>query len=140
MTTEQRGYHQVEKGSERNFGIVVAGFFALVGGLPLLVHGKEPRWWAFLLAAAFATIALLAPQSLAPLNRLWFKLGLILGKIVSPIVMGLVFFCGVTPFAVLARFVGKDFLSIERAARARQTHWVERPKNSGYQSTMSDQF
>jgi predicted membrane metal-binding protein len=138
--SEHSGFHQVEIGSERNFGLVFAGFFAIVGALPWLVHGHEPRWWAFLAAAAFALVALLAPKVLAPLNKLWFRLGLLLGKVVAPLVMGLVYFIAVTPLAMLARIMGKDFLRTGREARQQPSHWVPRRHDPEHPSSMNNQF
>jgi hypothetical protein len=111
-------------GSNRSFGLVFAGFFAVVGLLPL-VHGNPVRWWALGLAVLFLALALAAPQVLAPLNRLWFRLGLALSRIVSPVVMGVVYYGVVVPTALIMRARRKDPLGLKRDPAA-ATYWVGR--------------
>src|SRR5689334_6506356 len=93
--------------SDRSFGFVFAGVFALIGCLPLL-HFAQPRWWALGLAVAFALIAFVGPQILHPLNQAWLALGRLLHRVVSPIIMGVIFFVCVTPIAWIMRLRGKD--------------------------------
>ena len=94
----------VQGSSDRSFGFVMAAFFALVALFPLL-HGplSSIRWWALIVAAAFLALALLWTAPLRPLNRAWLRLGLLLSKIVSPVVMMVLFYATVTPVGVLAR-------------------------------------
>jgi hypothetical protein len=75
---------------------------------PAAGAGGPVRWWALALAAAFALAALTAPSLLRPLNRIWFKFGLVLHHIVNPIMMGAIFFLAVTPMAFVMRRLGKD--------------------------------
>src|ERR1700754_3734443 len=82
--------------SDRSFGFVFAVVFALIGCWPLL-RWQSPRWWALAIAAGFVLVALIRPQVLRPLNRVWQALGRLLHKIVSPTVMGVIFFTVVTP-------------------------------------------
>ena len=77
--------------SDRSFGLVFAAVFSIIAGWPL-VHWQSPRWWGLVVATAFAVVALVRPQLLHPLNRVWLALGRLLHKIVSPLVMGAVFF------------------------------------------------
>src|SRR5271154_6917062 len=93
-------------GSDRGFGVVFAIFFSLVGLLPLRGH-HSVRWWALALGALFLLVALLQPGLLRPLNRIWTKLGLLLGRVVSPIVTGVMFFLVVTPIALIFRLLKK---------------------------------
>src|SRR2546422_7312346 len=79
---------QVEGSTDRAFGLVFAGAFLLIAGWPLF-HGETPRWWALGVAVVFAIIAIWKPALLAVPNRLWFKLGLLLGKVVSPVALGI---------------------------------------------------
>ena len=88
-------YRAARAGSDRSFGLIFAAFFAIVGLWPA-VHGVAPRLWAVGVAALFALVAFVAPGVLAPLHRLWLRLGLILHHIVNPIVMGLVYVAAVT--------------------------------------------
>src|SRR5882762_8950582 len=93
--------------SDRSFGYVFAAVFALIAGWPLW-HGEAPRWWAAVVALAFAAVALMRPNVLRPLNRAWLALGRLLHLVVSPIVMGAIFFLCVTPIGWIMRRRGKD--------------------------------
>jgi len=111
---ETQGLHEsfdrasdVKTGSERAFGLVFAAVFLLVALWPLLA-GDAPRYWAIVVALVFAAAAGLAPRILEPLNRLWFRFGMLLHRIVSPLIMALLFFLTVTPIALVIRFMGKD--------------------------------
>src|SRR5262249_102557 len=84
------------KSSDRSFGFVFSGVFAIIGCWPLW-HWETPRWWALVIAVAFAFVALARPQVLHPLNRVWLAFGRLLHKVVSPLVMGVLFFAAVTP-------------------------------------------
>lgn len=136
----ETSHHHVEMGSERGFGFVFAAVFALIGLAPLLFGSGSARWWALLAAAAFLACSLFAPHWLAPLNRLWFRFGLLLGRFVAPVVMGLVFFVVVTPIALLARAFGKDFLRTGEKAKHRGSHWVARTSDPAHPSSMNNQF
>ncbi|MGI9514969.1 MAG: SxtJ family membrane protein [Anderseniella sp.] len=126
----------VTAGSEGGFGLVFAGVFSVIALWPL-IHGASPRWWALIVAAAFVVLAFAAPAILKPLNLLWFKFGLLLGRIVSPVVMGLIFFITVTPTALIFKLLGKDPLHL-KADPAARSYWIARDdKNSG---SMRDQF
>src|SRR5436190_174445 len=103
----------VPESSDRSFGLVFAVVFALIAGWPLW-HGVAPRWWAVVLAIAFAAVALTAPAVLHPLNRLWLALGRLLHMVVSPVVMGAIFFLCITPIGFIMRLRGKDVLSLAR--------------------------
>jgi hypothetical protein len=138
--TDHDSFHRVEIGSERSFGLIFAGVLAVVGALPWLLGHGVVRWWALALAALFLAAALLVPHWLAPLNRAWSKLGLRLGALVSPLVMALVFFLVVTPLAVLARLLGKDFLATGGAARRRDSHWTRRDDDPQHPPSMSNQY
>ena len=92
---------KLKASSDRAFGRLMAAVFLLIGLIPLLHAPHEPRWWAVVIAAAFEICAEWWTAPLAPLNRLWFKLGLLLHKIVTPIVMGLIFFLTVLPVGLL---------------------------------------
>src|SRR5712672_789619 len=91
--------------SDRSFGFVFAVVFAIIGCWPL-IHGAAPRWWALGLGAAFAALALARPQLLHPLNRAWLAFGRLLHRVVSPLVMGMVFFTVVTPTGWIMRWRG----------------------------------
>jgi predicted membrane metal-binding protein len=130
----------VQGSSDRSFGLVMAGFFALVALFPLL-HSplSSIRWWALVVAAAFLALALLWTGPLRPLNRGWLKLGLLLSKIVSPIVMMVLFYATVTPIGVLMRWAGKDPLRLRRDAAA-TSYWIPREPPGPAPNSMKQQF
>jgi hypothetical protein len=92
--------------------------------------------WAFILSLVFLVLGVLNSKFLTPLNKLWFKFGILLGSIVSPIVMGAVFFIVVTPIGVIMRFAGKDLLRINKN-KTISTYWIDRDK---LKKTMKKQF
>jgi hypothetical protein len=108
--------------SERSFGIVFTVVFAVVALWPLL-YGGPPRLWAVGTAAGIVLIALLRPRLLRPLNRLWLAFGRLLHRVMSPIVMGAIFFLCVTPIALIMRWLGKDVLSTTRRPDL-ASYWV----------------
>ena len=130
--------HAVKGSSDRSFGLVFAGFFAIVAVLPLF-HGAAPRVWALAVAAAFALVAFVRPALLAAPNRWWMKFGLLLAKIVNPIVMGLVFYLTVTPTAAIMRLLGKDPLRL-KIDKSAKSYWIERNPPGPAPETMSQQF
>ena len=128
----------VKTSSDRSFGLVFAGFFALVGGLSVYSGGDRwPLWFA--LAAAFAGIAMAAPRTLAPLNWLWAKLGLLLHRIVSPVVLGLIFYACILPIGWLMRMSGKDPLRL-RLEPGAQSYWIHRDPPGPAPDTFKNQF
>ena len=128
---------EVEMGSERSFGIVFAVVFALIALWPMLFHGGSVRFWALAVALVFLALAFAAPQVLKPLNRLWFLFGLLLSKIVSPIVMGIIFFVTVTPIGLIRRMKNPDPLDQAFDADA-ASYWIVRDKDA--LSSMKKQF
>jgi Saxitoxin biosynthesis operon protein SxtJ len=130
----------VQGSSDRSFGFVMAAFFALVALFPLL-HGplSSIRWWALVVAVAFLALALLWTAPLRPLNRAWLKLGLLLSKIVSPVVMMVLFYATVTPVGVLMRLAGKDPLRLRRNAAA-ASYWIPREPPGPAPDSMKQQF
>jgi hypothetical protein len=124
--------------SDRSFGFVFAVVFALIGCWPLL-HLQPPRSWALGIAAAFAVVALVRPQILHPLNRAWLAFGLLLHRVVSPLVMGTIFFLCVTPIAWIMRLRGKDVLSLSRRPDL-SSYWIARESQPPDAETMKRQF
>lgn len=128
----------IEGSSDRSFGFVFAAVFALIALWPLL-HQGGVRVWALVVAAAFALIAVVRPALLATPNRLWMKLGLLLGKIVSPIALGILFYAVLTPLGVLMRLTGKDPLRLKRDASA-ASYWIPREPPGPPPGSMTNQF
>jgi hypothetical protein len=98
-------------GSNRSFGLVFAAVFALIGLFPL-VHGGNVRWWALAISLVFLAVALTVPFVLSPLNRLWFKFGMLLHHVVNPVILGFIFFVIITPMGVLTRLFGGKLLTL----------------------------
>lgn len=128
----------VEGSSDRVFGLVFAGVFLMIAGWPLF-HGETPRWWASGVAAGFALTALLKPALLAGLNRLWIKLGVLLGKVVSPIALGVLFYGVFTPLGAVIRSTGKDLLRLKLDSRA-DSYWMPREPPGPPPDSMTNQF
>ena len=120
--------------SNKSFGLVFFIFFFLVSIYPLFNFG-ELRYWALFISGIFLTLGLLNSKILTPLNKIWFKFGILLGSIVSPIVMGIVFFAIVTPTSLIMRVLGKNLLNLKKDNK--KTYWIERSK---IKSKMKNQF
>jgi len=131
---------KIEGSSDRTFGLVMAGFFAVVALLPV-VGGpiSTVRWWALAIAAFFLVLALVWTAPLRPLNHLWMKLGVLLSRIVAPIVMTIVFYVTVTPIGLLMRMAGKDPLRLNRDAKTR-SYWIVREPPGPSPQSMKQQF
>ncbi len=128
----------IQGSSDRSFGIVMAVVFTIVGAWPLLSEGP-PRWWALIAAALFYGVALLRPALLAPLNRLWFRFGLLLNRVTSPVIMGLLFYGVMTPYAYILRWLGKDLLRL-RFDPSAESYWIERKPPGPAPETIKRQF
>lgn len=128
----------VQVGSEKSFGIMFAVVFAIVGVWPF-IHGLQIRWWALAIAAIFLAAAYVAQPLLKPLNLLWFKFGLLLYKVVNPVVMGLLYFTTIVPTGLIMRACGKDPLSRSFDPQA-NTYWIERDPPGPKPESMKDQF
>jgi hypothetical protein len=129
---------QVEGSSDRVFGFVFAGAFLVIAGWPLW-RGENPRWWALGATVVFALVGLLKPALLSRLNRLWMKLGILLGKVVSPIALGILFYGVLTPVGVVMRFTGKDPLRL-KPDRAADSYWIPREPPGPPPDSMTNQF
>jgi hypothetical protein len=124
-------------GSDRTFGLVMAGALGVLSLFNGWHHGR--LWpWMLLLAALFALAGWLRPSWLHPLNRLWMMLGLILHRVVNPIVMGLLFYGTILPTGLVMRMRGKDLLRLKREEAA-DSYWIVRPPGPAPE-TMKDQF
>jgi len=135
----KRAAEAEKQGSDRAFGYVFAAVFALIGLFPL-VRLDAPRWWSLVVAAGFAVLAALFPHVLHPLNRAWLAFGRLLHRIVSPLVMGAIFFLAVVPTALIMRLRGRDLLS-RRWRPDLPSYWIEREAAAQPASlTMKKQF
>lgn len=129
---------KVVAGSNRSFGFVFTVFFAIVGLLPLLQKGSV-HWWLLGVAVLFLATALTNPKLLAPLNRIWFQLGLLLHNITNPIIMGVIFFGVVTPMALVMRMLGKNPLALTYNVDA-ESYWIMRDPPGPASQSMKNQF
>jgi hypothetical protein len=129
---------QVKAGSDKGFGLVFAGFFALLSALSWY-RGHVAWHWTLPVALVFLVLAYAYPKVLAPLNLLWMKFGLLLHKIVTPVVLGLLFFVTITPIGLLARACGKDFLRL-RLDRGAKSYWIARTPPGPTPQSMKNQF
>ena len=125
---------EIKISSNRSFGIVFFIVFLLIAFYPLTYSG-EIIVWSLILSILFLVLGLINSKILTPLNRIWFKFGIILGKIISPIIMGIIFFLVVTPIGLIMRMLGKDLLNLKY--NTNKTYWIEKndPK-----SKMKNQF
>ena len=130
-------HREVVRGSERSFGLVFAALFAIIGCIPLL-RGHPLRPWALELAIVFFAAAILIPRVLAPLNRAWFRFGLLLHSVVTPVMMAVIFYGAVVPMAVVLRARGRDLLRL-KLGKATETYWIVRPPGPT-RGSMSKQF
>jgi hypothetical protein len=128
----------IEGSSDRAFGLVMAAAFAIVASWPLLSRGGV-RWWAVAIGAAFAVLAVTRPSLLSALNRQWMKLGLLLGKIVSPVALGVLFYVVLTPIGLLVRAFGKDPLRLKFDPAA-DSYWQSRTPPGPPPDSMTNQF
>jgi predicted membrane protein len=120
--------------TNRNFGIVFFILFALIGLWPLF-NSQNPRYWSLIISFIFLILGLLNSRILNPLNYIWYKFGLFLGSIVSPIIMGLIFFLVVTPIGIIMRILKKDILNLKK--NNKDTYWIKRKESK---TSMKKQF
>ena len=126
--------NDVKIGSNKSFGIVFFIVFLIISIYPML-GGDSLRMWSLAISIIFLILGLLNSKILTPLNKLWFKFGIFLGKIISPIIMGIIFFFVVTPIGYLMRLFKKDVLSLK--FNGNKSYWV---KKNGPKSKMKNQF
>ena len=120
--------------SNRNFGIVFFIVFLIIALWPILKQ-NEIRIWSLIISFIFFVLGLINSRLLTPLNKLWFKFGILLGNIISPIIMGIVFFLVVTPTGLIMRFFRKDILKLKK--NSSDSYWINKDNTN---SSMRNQF
>ena len=125
---------EIKIGSNRSFGVVFFVVFLLIALYPVINNG-EIRIWSLITSIIFLILGLLNSKFLNPLNKLWFKFGIVLGKIISPLIMGIIFFLVVTPTGLIMRLLRKDILSLKY--NQNKSYWIEK---NGPKSKMKNQF
>ena len=124
----------VKISSNKSFGIVFFVVFLIIALYPL-VNDQNIRLWSLIVSLFFLISGLINLKILTPLNKLWFKFGIFLGKIISPIIMGIIFFLVVTPIGLIMRLIGKDVLNLKYSGY--KSYWIEK---TGPKSKMKNQF
>ena len=124
----------IKAGSNRSFGIVFFVVFFIIGIYPIL-NNEGIRLWSIFVSLIFLLLGIINSRSLTPLNIIWFKFGMFLGKIVSPLIIGLIFFLVVTPTGIIMKILGKDLLKLKK--NNKKSYWIER---TYFKSNMKDQF
>ena len=125
---------EIKISSNRSFGVVFFIVFLLIALYPLL-KDNDLRIWSLVISFIFLILGLINSKILTPLNRLWFKFGLLLGKFISPLIMGIIFFIVVTPTGIIMRLFKKDLLNLKY--NKKETYWINK---SGPKSKMKNQF
>ena len=125
---------EIKISSNRSFGTVFFIVFLLIALYPLL-KGNDLRIWSLIISFIFLILGLLNSKILTPLNRLWFKFGLLLGKFISPLIMGIIFFVVVTPIGIIMQLLKKDLLNLKY--NKKKTYWIDK---TGPKSKMKNQF
>ena len=126
--------NDVKLGSNKSFGIVFFVVFLIIAIYPILSNGNL-RLWSLIISLAFLILGLINSRLLTPLNKLWFKFGILLGKIISPVIMGIIFFLVVTPIGILMRLFKKDVLNL--SFNDNKSYWIEK---NDQKSKMKNQF
>ena len=127
-------HNKIKLGSNRSFGIVFFIFFFIIAVYPLINNG-DIRIWSIIIALTFLILGLFNSRILTPLNKIWFRFGILLGNLISPIIMGIIFFLIITPTSFIMKILGKNLLNLKR--NNKNSYWVERPK---IKSKMKNQF
>lgn len=133
-----QGHIKTEMGSERSFSIVFAAAFSVIGLWPMWA-GQPARLWAFAVGATILGVGLLWPIALRPLNIAWFRFGLLLGRLTTPIFMAVLYFGVFTPFSLAMRLLGVPILG-GKCRADRETYWIERAQRGPLPESMRNQF
>jgi saxitoxin biosynthesis operon SxtJ-like protein len=131
-------YRKVKVGSDRSFGLIFATLFAVIGLWPA-ISGGQRRWLSLVIAGLLLAAALFRPRLLAPLNRLWFRLGLVLHHVINPVLMALIYFGCIVPIGFILKLCGKDPLRLKRDPEA-ATYWIAREPPGPAPGSMAKQF
>ena len=125
--------------SEKRFGLLFVVVFIVLASFGYIKGWKQSFVTVSIaLAVLLALVTLVAPKLLAPFNRAWFALGQLMGRIVSPIVLGAIFFLILTPVAVMTRLFGRDELRLKR--KSVESYWIERTHDTTAAESFKNQF
>ena len=126
--------NEIKLSSNRSFGIVFFIVFLIIATWPL-INDSEIRYWSLVISFIFLFLGIINSKLLTPLNKIWFKIGILLGNIISPIVMGIIFFLVVTPTSIIMKILRKDLLNLKK--NNKNSYWIEKRKQN---SSMKKQF
>ena len=125
---------KIKIGSNKSFGIVFSIVFLVIAFWPML-NGNEINYWSLAISIVFLILGLINSKILTPLNKIWFKFGILLGNVVGPIVMGIIFFLIVTPTSIIMKLLGKDLLKLKK--NNNNSYWIEK---NNQKSKMKNQY
>ncbi len=125
---------KIKISTNKSFGVVFFVVFLIIALYPLINEGNI-RIWATIVSIIFLILGILNSPILTPLNKIWFKFGIVLGNIVSPIVMGIIFFLVVTPTSLIMKMIGSNLLGLKKGNK--KSYWIEKSSNK---SKMKNQF
>jgi len=125
---------KIKIGSNRSFGIVFFILFLFIGLYPIL-NNDSIRLWSLVIAALFLILGIFNSKLLSPLNKIWYKFGILLSKLISPLIIGLIFFFVVTPTGLLMRIIGKDLLNLK--FNKKKSYWINK---SDLNDNMKNQY
>tara|TARA_B100000953_G_scaffold67059_1_gene53725 strand:+ start:99 stop:488 length:390 start_codon:yes stop_codon:yes gene_type:complete len=125
---------KIKISSNKSFGIVFFTVFLIIAIWPLL-NGYEIRYWSLIISIVFLILGILNSKILTPLNKIWFKIGILLGNVISPIIMSIIFFLVVTPTSFIMKILGKDLLNLKK--NTKNSYWI---KKQNQNSRMKNQF
>ena len=125
---------KIKIGSNKSFGIVFSIVFLVIAFWPML-NGNEINYWLLAISIVFLILGLINSKILTPLNKIWFKFGILLGNVIAPIVMGIIFFLIVTPTSIIMKILGKDLLNLKK--NNNNSYWI---KKTGPKNIMKNQF
>ena len=126
--------NKIKISSNKSFGIVFFTVFLIIAIWPLL-NGYGIRYWSLIISIVFLLLGILNSKILTPLNKIWFKIGILLGNVISPIVMSIVFFLVVTPTSFIMKILGNDLLNLKK--NTKNSYWI---KKQNQNSRMKNQF
>ena len=130
-------FRAVSAGSNRKFGVTVGLIAAVLAVWPLVRHHHPVRWWLLAVALVLVALGLARPALLEPLNRAWFRLGMLLSSVTNPVVMGVMYFAAVVPLGAFLRLRGHDLLRLRRDPGA-DSYWL--PRGRDVEASLKKQF
>jgi len=125
---------KIKISSNKSFGIVFFTVFLIIAIWPLL-NGYEIRYWSLIISIVFLILGILNSKILTPFNKIWFKIGILLGNVISPIIMSIIFFLVVTPTSFIMKILGKDLLNLKK--NTKNSYWITKQNQN---SRMKNQF